>query len=273
MFETLKKAFKVKEIRVKIWWTLLFLLIYRIGCYIPVPGVGTALLSETDLTQTSYLQIMSMMTGGSLAQGTLFAMGIGPYINSSIIIQLLAVAIPPLERLSKQGEEGRKKIANYTRYLTLLLAVIQSVGILVSYGSVTGSDSQLVRLLAGGADNVTGFTKFLTYVIMILFYTAGTCITMWIGERITDHGVSNGISLLIFAGIIASAGQFFVQECTTVFGGSFDSTARIELLRFVGYLLIIIVVFGAIVWVELAERKITVQYAKQIKGNKMYGGQ
>ena len=252
MFETLKKAFKVKEIRVKIWWTLLFLLIYRIGCYIPVPGVGTALLSETDLTQTSYLQIMSMMTGGSLAQGTLFAMGIGPYINSSIIIQLLAVAIPPLERLSKQGEEGRKKIANYTRYLTLLLAVIQSVGILVSYGSVTGSDSQLVRLLAGGADNVTGFTKFLTYVIMILFYTAGTCITMWIGERITDHGVSNGISLLIFAGIIASAGQFFVQECTTVFGGSFDSTARIELLRFVGYLLIIIVVFGAIVWVELA---------------------
>ena len=103
----------------------MFLLIYRIGCYIPVPGVGTALLSETDLTKTSYLQIMSMMTGGSLAQGTLFAMGIGPYINSSIIIQLLAVAIPPLERLSKQGEEGRKKIANYTRYLTLLLAVIQ----------------------------------------------------------------------------------------------------------------------------------------------------
>lgn len=273
MFETLKKAFKVKEIRVKIWWTLLFLLIYRLGCYIPVPGVGTALLKDQDLSKTTYLQIMSMMTGGSLAQGTLFAMGIGPYINSSIIIQLLAVAIPPLERLSKQGEEGRRKIANYTRYLTLLLAVIQSIGILVSYGSVTGSDSQLVRLLAGGADNVTGFTKFLTYVIMIVFYTAGTCVTMWIGERITDHGVSNGISLLIFAGIIASAGQFCVQECTAIFGGNFDSAARLELLRFVGYILIIVLVFGAIVWVELAERKITVQYAKQIKGNKMYGGQ
>ena len=132
MFETLKKAFKVKEIRHKIWWTLLFLLIYRIGCYIPVPGVGEHLLSSSVDSSTSYLQIMNMMTGGALANGTLFAMGIGPYINSSIIIQLLAVAIPPLERLSKQGEEGRKKIANYTRYLTLLLAIVQSIGILVS---------------------------------------------------------------------------------------------------------------------------------------------
>lgn len=273
MFETLKKAFKVKEIRIKIWWTLLFLLLYRIGCYIPVPGIGSELLADTTLKNTSYLQIMSMMTGGSLAQGTLFAMGIGPYINSSIIIQLLAVAIPPLERLSKQGEEGRKKIANITRYITLLLAIIQSIGILVSYGSTSIEQGQLVRLLAGGAAEAGKFQTFLAYVMIVLFFTAGTCITMWIGERITDHGVSNGISLLIFAGIIASAGQFFVQECTTIFGGNFDSNAKLELLRFVGYLVIIVVVFAAIVWVELAERKISVQYAKQIKGNKMYGGQ
>ena len=122
MFETLKNAFKVKEIRIKIYWTLLFLLLYRIGCYIPVPGIGTSLLP--DLNESSYLSIMSMMTGGSLANGTLFAMGIGPYINASIIMQLLAVAIPPLERLSKQGEEGRKKIAAYTRYLAILLAIV-----------------------------------------------------------------------------------------------------------------------------------------------------
>ena len=134
MFETLKNAFKVKEIRVKIWFTLLFLLIYRLGCYIPVPGVGSELISATDMNTLSYLNIMNMMTGGSLQMGTLFAMGIGPYINSSIIIQLLAVAIPSLERLSKQGEEGRKKISQYTRYLTIILAIVQAVGILLNYG-------------------------------------------------------------------------------------------------------------------------------------------
>ena len=133
MFETLKNAFKVKEIRVKIWFTLLFLLIYRLGCYIPVPGIGSELISTTQMDSLSYLNIMNMMTGGSLQMGTLFAMGIGPYINSSIIIQLLAVAIPSLERLSKQGEEGRKKISQYTRYLTIILAIIQAVGILLNY--------------------------------------------------------------------------------------------------------------------------------------------
>ncbi|MBR1677033.1 MAG: preprotein translocase subunit SecY [Clostridia bacterium] len=273
MFETLKNAFKVKEIRVKIWWTLLFLLLYRIGCFIPVPGVGTSLLSNTQLANTSYLSIMSMMTGGSLANGTLFAMGIGPYINASIIIQLLAVAIPYLERLSKQGEEGRKKIANYTRYLTLLLAVIQSIGILVSYGanSETGNFASLSAMLAGSS-TTNGFTDFLSYVIIILFYTAGTCITVWIGERITDYGISNGISLLIFAGIIATAANFTVQQFALIFLGS-DGLDRTALLRFLLYILIVIVVFGAIVWVELAERKIPVQYAKQVKGRKMYGGQ
>ena len=128
MFETLKQAFKVKEIRVKIWYTLLFLLIYRIGCYIPVPGIGNSLIESTDLESLSYLNVMNMMTGGSLASGTLFAMGIGPYINSSIIIQLLAVAIPALERLSKQGEEGRKKIASITRYVTVGLGLITAFG-------------------------------------------------------------------------------------------------------------------------------------------------
>ncbi|MBR2385011.1 MAG: preprotein translocase subunit SecY [Clostridia bacterium] len=269
MFETLKNAFKVKEIRIKIYWTLLFLLLYRIGCYIPVPGIGTSLIPD-EFSNNSYLSIMSMMTGGSLANGTLFAMGIGPYINASIIMQLLAVAIPPLERLSKQGEEGRKKIASYTRYLTIILAIVQSVGILLGYGEVYNGYASLSSIIAGGVTDKV-FPKFLSYVIIVLFYTAGTCVTMWIGERITDYGVSNGISLLIFAGIIASAGIFFGQQFATIFANkSFDREAFLFLII---YLIIVVVVFSAIIFVDLAERKISVQYAKQVKGRKMYGGQ
>ena len=274
MFETLKNAFKVKEIRIKIYWTLLFLLLYRIGCYIPVPGIGTSLFAE-DFSESSYLGIMSMMTGGSLQQGTFFAMGIGPYINASIIMQLLAVAIPPLERLSKQGEEGRKKIAAYTRYLTIALAVIQSIGILLGYGEVYSEYGNLRSIIAGEnlvkGEQGYAFANFLSYFIIVLFFTAGTCVTMWIGERITEHGISNGISLLIFAGIIASAGIYFGNQISIIFDNKgFDRVAFLQLLI---YLVIVVVVFTAIIYVDLAERKISVQYAKQVKGRKMYGGQ
>ena len=265
MFETLKQAFKVKEIRVKIYFTLLLLLVYRLGCYIPVPGIGTELISQETVNSLSYLNIMNMMTGGSLQMGTLFAMGIGPYINSSIIIQLLSVAIPALERLSKQGEEGRKKISQYTRYLTILLAIIQAVGILLNYN---------VNLVA--SDNSTPLSQmlfgqlWLAYIVVIIFFTAGTVVTMWIGERITDYGVSNGISLLIFAGIISTAGQTFI----TLISNIGDSTSSLNnFWKLVFMVVAIIVVFVCIVTVELAERKIPVQYAKQIRGQKMYGGQ
>ena len=268
MFETLKQAFKVREIRVKIWFTLLFLLIYRLGCYIPVPGVGDSLIENADLESLSYLSVMNMMTGGSLANGTLFAMGIGPYINASIIIQLLAVAIPALERLSKQGEEGRKKIAQYTRYLTIVLAIIQAVGIIVNYKdalTMSNGKTPLSKMLFD--------QEWLAYVVVVLFYTAGTVITMWIGERITDYGVSNGISLLIFAGILSTAGQAVIQMISNI--GSADTSAG-ELTNFWKLIIMavaVILVFTGIVTVELAERKIPVQYAKQIRGQKMYGGQ
>ena len=270
MFETLKNAFKVKEIRIKIWYTILFLIIYRLGCYIPVPGIGTGLIDTTSLESLTYLNIMNMMTGGSLMNGTLFAMGIGPYINSSIIMQLLAVAIPSLERLSKQGEEGKKRIAQYTRYLTILLAIIQAIGILINYGSIAVEGS------ANGASSLTQLLwnqKWLAYIVLILFYTAGTVITMWIGERITDYGVSNGISLLIFAGIISTAGQSLIQMFKNI--GSADTTYNelTNFWKFVIMLVAIIVVFVCIITVDLAERKIPVQYAKQVRGQKMYGGQ
>ena len=265
MFETLKQAFKVKEIRIKIWITLALLLVYRFGCYIPVPGVGTSLIASDTVNSLSYLNIMNMMTGGSLQSGTLFAMGIGPYINSSIIIQLLAVAIPSLERLSKQGEEGRKKISQYTRYLTIILAVIQATGILLNYSdTLVAADNQtpLANMLFG--------QEWLAYVVVILFFTAGTVVTMWIGERITDYGVSNGISLLIFAGIISSAGQALIPMIGNVWAT--DGSNLNNFWKLIFMLVAIIVVFVCIVTVELAERKIPVQYAKQIRGQKMYGG-
>lgn len=267
MFETLKNAFKVKEIRVKIWWTLLFLLLYRLGCYIPIPGVGSELITSDQLKNVSYLNIMSMMTGGALAQGTWFAMGISPYINSSIIIQLLTVAIPALERMSKAGEEGRRSINNITRYVAILLAVIQSVGILLNYGTklveVEGHLS-LTQILFD--------QKWLAYIVAVIFYASGTAVTMWIGERITDYGIGNGISLLIFVGVISSAGLFFVNQIQTIVTSS-GTAALNAFWVLIGYIIAIIVVFGCIVFVELAERKIPVQYAKQVKGRKMYGGQ
>ncbi len=270
MFETLKNAFKVKEIRVKIWYTILFLIIYRLGCYIPVPGIGTGLIDTAQLESLTYLNIMNMMTGGSLMNGTLFAMGIGPYINSSIIMQLLAVAIPSLERLSKQGEEGKKRIAQYTRYLTILLAIIQAVGILINYGSI---------VVEGSADGASSLSQllwnqtWLAYVILVLFYTAGTVITMWIGERITDYGVSNGISLLIFAGIISTAGQALIQMFRNIGAADTSYNELTNFWKFVIMLVAIVIVFVCIITVDLAERKIPVQYAKQIRGQKMYGGQ
>lgn len=264
MFTTLKNAFKVKEIRNKIFMTLVFILIYRIGCYIPVPGIGTEAFS-TALKNVSYLNIMSMMSGGSLENGTWFAMGIGPYINASIIIQLLTVAIPALERMTKQGEEGHKKIAKLTRYGALLLAIIQSIGILVSFSdSIFNTDTvtPLSQMLFGQA--------WLVYIMVVLMYAAGALITVWIGERITEYGVSNGISLLIFVGILATASNYFVALVNTFISEGFQLGAFWKLI---GFIVAIIVIFGAIVWVELAERKIPVQYAKQVRGGKMYGGQ
>ena len=263
MFETLKKAFKIKEIRNKILFTLLIVLVYRLGCYIPVPGIGEGLIAGTDLTNVSYLNIMSMMTGGALSNGTWFAMGIGPYINASIIIQLLTVAIPQLERLTRMGEEGQKKIAKYTRVGALLLAIIQSIGILVNFGpTAIAEGSAIIKFFFG--------QRWLVYTVCVILFASGTMATIWLGERITDYGVSNGISLLIFVGVLATAGQTFVSMVTNAFG----SGGSLEYFwKLVGYVAVIIVIFFFIVFVDLAERRIPVQYAKRVQGRKMYGGQ
>ena len=188
MFETIKNCFKVKEIRKKIWITLAFLLIFRLGCYIPVPGI-TVSTFKAEIEGNSFLGILSSITGGSLANATLFALGISPYINASIIVQLLTVGIPALERLSKQGEDGRKKIAQITRYITIVLAIAQAVGIVVNFG--VQSDSIKLALFGGGAVGVISDTgaKVLAGFFLTAVYTAGAMIVMWLGERITEYGI------------------------------------------------------------------------------------
>ena len=266
MLQTLINAFKVKEIRHKIYMMLLLLLIFRIGCFIPVPGLDR-LQFENAIEGNDFLTLMSSITGGALSQGTVFALGIGPYINASIIMQLLSVGIPALERLSKEGEEGRKKIAQYTRYVTILLAVIQSVGIVVGFGQ----DAIQTHLFFG--------QTWLAGLFMAIVYTSGAFIVMWLGERITDYGVGNGQSMIIFVGIIATAGGTIKNKIIAIFDDVVraqywpSSTPSDIVWELVAFILVAVVIFFAIVYVDLSERKVPVQYAKQIKGRKMYGGQ
>ena len=267
MLETLKNAFRNPEIRKKILMTLLLLLVFRIGCYIPVPGLNRTQF-ETAINGNDFLQLMSGITGNALANGTLFALGIGPYINASIIVQLLTVGIPALERLSKQGEEGMKKINNITRIITIILSVVQSIGIIVVFGNNGGAiRTSLFGNIEGGIGE-TG-ALWVAGIYMTIVYTAGSCLVMWLGERITDYGVGNGISLIIFVGIISTGGITILEKLI----GSTSSTIGTNLLEILGFVLVSIVLFFLIVFVDLAERKIPVQYAKQVRGTKMYGGQ
>ena len=257
MIETLKNAFGNKDIRKKIILTLLLLLLFRVGCYIPVPGLTRDAFSNA-VGGNDFLTLMSGITGSALANGTLFALGIGPYINASIIMQLLTVGIPALERLSKQGEEGRKKITNITRIVTIILAVVQSIGIIVMFGQTQD------------AINTAYFfdSMWVAGIFMTIVYTAGACLVMWIGERITEYGVGNGISMIIFIGILSTAGTSIVNKFIEVGQGQVEELWNIALFVF-----LVLVIFFLIVFVDLAERRIPVQYAKQVRGTKMYGGQ
>ena len=268
MFETIKNCFKVKEIRRKIWITLLLLLVFRIGCYIPVPGIDAAIFGEA-LEQYSFLELMSSITGSSLSNATLFALGISPYINASIIIQLLTVGIPALERLSREGEEGRRKIAQITRYVTIVLAIAQAIGIIVNIAANTEGAIRVV-MFGGGESGIMSDTAatWLAGIFLVVVYTAGAMLVMFIGERITEYGVGNGISLIIFVGIISTAGITIVEKFGDLFGGDLNA-----LWILLGFFVLTILEFTAIVAVDLSERRIPVQYAKQVKGRKMYGGQ
>ena len=250
MIESIRKMWKIGELRKKIIYTFLMLLVYRLVGVIPAPGVDALkVFTSTELSNTNnLLGLVNMMTGNNFEKMTVMAMGITPYINASIIMQLLTIAIPALERLSKE-EDGRQKINRITRYVTIGLAALQAIG--------------LVRGL--------GFIKagWLNYVLVGVSMAGGTALAMWIGERITEKGIGNGISLLIFAGIISNLFNGVVRGFSTASGNATTS----------GWLTLIIVVVTAILmtvvvtFVELGERRIPLQIAKQVKGRRVYGGQ
>lgn len=256
MFETIKNAFGTKEIRVKIWATLLLLLVYRIGCFVPVPGLNVSVISQAleQSSAASFLNVISAITGGSLSQGTLFALGIIPFINSFIIMQLLTLIIPKLEEMSKDGEEGRKKITQITRYVAIVLGAIQAIGIAFMWKNYI--------------DPIYGMQKnWLAMIYVIVILVGGSVMVMWLGERITEYGIGNGTSLIIFVGILSTAGTSLLNAFRTV---PIDPN---KLWNIFGFLILVVALFAFIVFMDGGERRITVQYAKQVKGNKMYGGQ
>jgi len=242
------------------FFTLFLIFVFILGTFIPVPGFDAVQLnSVVNSGNNGFLQLLNGISGGALSKGTLFALGITPYINASIIIQLLAVGIPALERLQKEGDEGRKKIEQYTRILGLVLAIVQAVGICLGYRSQGIVNEKIFD----------GKAVWLVYVIICLILSSGAMIAMWLGERITEKGVSNGISLLIFTGILATAGTQILKSIQSAANGT-DTTAAWSVI---GFFITVIIVFTLIVFIDLAERRVAVQYAKQIKGRKMYGGQ
>lgn len=251
MANSLGNIAKIPELRKRLLFTLLMLGVYRIGVFVPTPGINVDALKKI-ISQGTVFEIFNLFSGGALEQFSVFALGIMPYISASIILQLLTVVLPSLEKLSKEGESGRKKITQYTRYGTILLSVIQGFGI--SYGL-----EQQGVLLPG----VGGLTYYLTTIFTL---AAGTSFIMWLGEQITERGIGNGISLIIFAGIVTRIPGAFrdVWKTKEQFG---------DLIGFMLLLAFIAAVIAAIIYCERGQRRIPIQYAKRVVGRKMYGGQ
>ncbi len=248
MFKTLREAWDIPELRRKIIFMFLLLFVYRIGTFIPVPYVDTTQL-QALVNDGGIFGLFDILSGGNFSNFTIFAMGITPYINASIIMNLLTFAIPALENLSKEGEEGRKKIARYTEYLTIVLALIQALGMSLSYG-----------------DLLTDKTPFTIFVV-VLITTAGTTLLMYLGELITENGIGNGISLIIFISIVSRIPAGIGTIAEYMQQGTMDIISLILLIAGV-----IVAVVG-VVAITQAVRKIPVQYAKRVVGRKQYGGQ
>ena len=250
MFKTLVNAWKVKDIRTKILYTLLLILLYRLGSYIPVPGVNATAIAATLEEYVAVGGFMNLFTGGAFSRYSLFAMGISPYITGSIIMNLLTVAIPALERLSKE-EDGRQKIEKITRYVGVGLALVQSVGIVLAMG-----------------ESAVYNPSFLTYLTIGITCTAGTALLMWMGERITERGIGNGISLLIFASIVSQVGPMVVSLIRNVFVLGAYQWWTIPLV-----LVFVVLLTAGVTLVDKAERRIPITYAKRVVGRRQYGGQ
>ena len=255
MLQTLRNAWKIEELRKKILFTLVIILLYRLGNAIPVPDVNIALLNAYFAQQQStILGLLDVMSGGAFSNATIFALSIQPYINASIIIQLLCIAIPSLERLSKEGgEEGRKKIASITRYATVAIGLLQGFAyyMLIKNNNMLNADAQGIW----------------SAIVIILTFTSGSALIMWLGEQITEFGIGNGISMILFASIISRLPTSLITTVRNITAGNLQWW--LALLMLIGAVAMIVL----IVYVNDAERRIPVQYAKRVVGRKMYGGQ
>ncbi len=264
MLKTIRNAFRVPDLRKKLLFTLMIIVVFRIGSVIPVPFLDMEALKQamsnlTSAESGSMFAYLDTLSGGAFSNATLFAMGVTPYINSSIIIQLLTVAIPALERLSKEGEEGRKKLATITRYVTVGLGLIQGI----AYFWFLKQSHVL--------EYNDGFDFIFSAVVIVLVFTAGTALMMWLGEQINQFGIGNGISILLFAGIVARFPLIITQII------SFWDMAMQGDTKYFVFVPLFVLIFLAVMWVIVfmqdAERRIPIQYAKRVVGRKMYGGQ
>ena len=250
MLQTIGKAWKIPELRRKIIFTLLMLVVFRIGSNIPVPGIDRSMLEQMFSGEYGLFDLFDLFSGGAFGNMTIFALSITPYITASIILQLLTIAIPSLERLAREGLEGRKKITAYTRYLTVLLAIIQAVGMTLGL---------FRRALIS--------TDVFSIIIIVVTLTAGTAFLMWLGEQINEHGIGNGISLIIFGGIVARLPAAIHTTWTKY------QNAEVSLMTIILFLVFALVIILGIIEVQQGQRRIPVQYAKRVVGRKMYGGQ
>lgn len=255
MFETVRNAFKIKDLRKKILYTFVILVIVRIGCQLPVPGVDASVITEW-FNQNNSLDFFNQLTGGSFSQMSIFALNITPYITSSIILQLLTIAIPRLEELHKDGEEGRKKIAEYTRYVSIALAIIESAAMAIGFGR---------------AGYLTEGVSFTSISVIIVSLSAGSAVLMWLGEQITEKGVGNGISIILLYNIVSR-----IPEDMTKLYEKFVSGASNVTNGLLAAIIILAVIIGTIVFIIIlsdGERRINVQYSKKTQGRKLVGGQ
>ena len=256
MFKTIKNAISTPDVRKRLLYTLLLIVVFRLGCYITVPGVNSVTLNEAMSNTNGIAGLIDMISGGAFSRFSLFAMSISPYITASIVIQLLAMIIPSLEKLTKEGgEEGRKKVNKYTKMLTVVLALVEGIGIYLSYKS----------------SGIFVDDSFVTGALVVMGLVTGTAILMWLGEQITSKGVGNGISLLIFVGIIAGLPSGLTTLWNLVITDAGFSTTG--LLLALGIIIGAIILVTGVVFVQQAERRVPVQYSKKVVGRKMMGAQ
>ena len=264
MFKTLKNAWRIPELKKKLLFTLLIVFLYRLGANIPVPFVNPDNFSQVrEVFGQGILQYLNILSGEALGKATLLALGVSPYITASIVMQLLTIAIPPLERLTQDGENGRKKITAITRVVTVALALVTSIG----YALFLDNQGMLVDLASDAGKGV----EFFRYAIIVSCYCAGAALVMWLAEKINDHGIGNGISIILFANIVA--GFYSMAQSIWMLATNDALPIAVGIILAVFEVLMILAIIIVIVRMNDAERRIPIQYAKRVVGRKMYGGQ